>query len=111
MPKTVIYTENLGSGVKSANLLAGDVNEFINYPAHIRVFSAVSAQGVNISIFADSDLLCDDKRIPYTNASLLDDHLIDEFDVSEGTRLAVFLRETAAAGTIDIFTAVEVTPL
>jgi len=112
MPKTILYNANLTASTKTANILAGDVNEFIPYDAVVRVTNVSSAIGVRVSVFADSDLLVDDKEIPYIGTSLIDkDHVIDEFEVNAGTRIGIFLRETAGAGTIDVYTGVEVTPV
>lgn len=112
MPKTIIYDANLTASVKTANRLQGDVNEFIPYDAIVRITAVSSAIGIRMSVFADSDLLVDDKEIPFIGTSLIDkDHVIDEFQVEAGTRLAIFLRETAAAGTTDVYTGVEVTPV
>lgn len=111
MPKTIIYSANLTASTKTANILAGDVNEFVPYDAIIRITSVSSAIGIKMSVFADSDLLVDDKEIPFIGTSLIDkDHVIDEFEVEAGTRLAVFLRETAAAATTDVYLGVEVIP-
>jgi len=112
MPKSIRYNANLTASTKTANLLQGDVNEFVPYDAIVRITAVSSAIGVNLSIFADSDLLVDDKEIPFMGTSLIDkDHLIDEFEVEAGTRLAIFARETAGVATTDIYTAVEVTPV
>jgi hypothetical protein len=111
MPKSVLYNANLAASTKTANIFAGDVNEFIPYDAVVRITSVSSAIGVRMSVFADSDLLVDDKEIPFIGTSLIDkDHVIDEFEVEAGTRIAIFLRETAAAGTTDVYTGLEVTP-
>lgn len=112
MPKSVFYNANLSASTKTANILSGDVNEFIPYPAMVRITSVSSAIGVRLSVFADSDLLVDDKEIPFIGTSLIDkDHIIDEFEVEAGTRLAVFYRETAAAATTDVYLGVEISPL
>lgn len=112
MPKSIIYDVNLAASTKTANRLSGDVNEFVPYDAVVRITAVSSAVGVRISVFADSDLLVDDKEIPFIGTTLIDkDHVIDEFMVSAGTRLAIFLRETAAAATTDVYTGVEVQPL
>lgn len=111
MPKSIIYSVNLTASTKTANIFAGDVNEFVPYDAVVRVTAVSSAIGVRASVFADSDLLVDDKEIPFIGTTLIDkDHVIDEFEVEAGTRLAVFLRETAAAGTTDVYVGIEVTP-
>ena len=111
MPKSIKYNANLTASTKTANLFQGDVNEFIPYDAVVRITAVSSAIGVNISVFADSDLLVDDKEIPFIGTSLIDkDHVIDEFEVEAGSRIAIFMRETAAVGTTDAYFAVEITP-
>jgi hypothetical protein len=112
MPKTVIYTANQSANTKTANLLSGDTNEFVPYNANVRVTSVSSAIGIKLSIFADTDLLIDDKEIPFIGTSLIDkDHLVDEFQVEAGTRLSIFGRETAGAATTDYYLGVEITPI
>lgn len=111
MPKSVIYSANLAASTKTANIFAGDVNEFVPYDAIVRVTSVSSAIGIKLSCFADTDLLVDDKEIPFIGTSLIDkDHVIDEFEVEAGTRMAIFLRETAAAATTDVYVGIEITP-
>ncbi len=111
MPKSIIYDANLTASTKTGNRLSGDVNEFVPYDAIVRITNVSSAIGVRVSVFADSDLLVDDKEIPFIGTSLIDkDHVVDEFEVEAGTRLAIFLRETAGVATTDVYTGVEITP-
>lgn len=111
MPKSIVYSANLTASTKTGNVLSGDVNEFVPYNAIVRVTHVSSAIGVRTSVFADSDLIVDDKEIPFIGTTLIDkDHVIDEFEVEAGTRLAVFLRETAAVATTDVYTGIEITP-
>ncbi len=112
MPKTIIYTANQAALTKTANLLAGDTNEFIPYDANVRLTAVSSAVGINLSVFADTDLLVDDKTIPFIGTSLIDkDHVIDEFQVSAGTRLSIFGRETSNVATTDYYLGAEITPI
>jgi hypothetical protein len=112
MPKSSFYNANVTASTKSGNILSGDVNEFVPYDAVVRITAVTSAIGVRISVFADSDLLVDDKEIPFVGTTLIDkDHVIDEFMVEAGTRLAVFYRETAASGAQDVYLGVEVQPV
>lgn len=112
MPKSIFYNVNLTASTKTGNILAGDVNEFVPYDAVVRITSVSSAIGVRLSVFADSDLLVDDKEIPFIGTTLIDkDHVIDEFMVEAGTRLAAFYRETAAAATTDVYLGVEIQPV
>lgn len=112
MPKSTIYTANQAALSKSGNLLSGDTNEFVPYNANVRLTGVTSAIGINLSIFADTDLLVDDKPMPFIGTSLIDkDHVIDEFTVEAGTRLSIFARETANVATTDHYIGVEITPI
>jgi len=113
MPRSMFYNANLAASTKTGNILSGDVNEFVPYDATITVYACSSAIGIRMSFFADSDLLIDDKEIPYifsTTALDTSAHFIDQFSVNAGTRLALTLRETAAAATTDVYTAIDVQP-
>lgn len=112
MPKSIFYNANLSASTTTSNILAGDVNEFVPYDALVKLRNVSSAIGVRVTVFADSDLIVDDKEIPYIGTSLIDkDHIIDEFYVEAGTRLAIRLRETAAAATTDVYTGIEISPV
>ncbi len=112
MPKTVIYTANQGASTETANLLAGDVNEFVQEPSMVRITAVSSAIGIKLTVLADSDVLIDKKEIPFIGTSLIDkDHLIDEFAVDSSTRLIVRAAETAAVATTDHYLGVEIQPL
>jgi len=112
MPASQFENANLTASTKTANLLAGDINEFVPYPAVVNVYAVSSAAGVNLSMLADSDVAIDDKEIITIGTTLnKSDHLIDSFAVGAGTRLAATLRETAAAATTDVLTCFEIVPL
>lgn len=112
MPKATIYTANQTALSKTANLFSGNNIEFVPYNANIRITAVSSAIGIKLSIFADQDLIQDDVELPFIGTTLIDkDHVIDEFEVDAGTRLAVFARETANVGTSDHYVSIEVTPV
>lgn len=112
MPTSSFENANLSASTKTGNILSGDINEFVPFPANIQVFAVSSAGGVNITMQADSDVLVDDKEIVNIGTTLnMSDHLIDEFNVAAGTRLALFLREVDGTATTDVLTKVNVQPL
>jgi len=112
MPYTTNFQLNLGANAKSANLLAGDINEFVAVDSQVNIYAVSSAVGTNISVFADSDIAVDDQEIVTIGTTLnKSDHLLDSFAVAGGTRLALTLRDTSGAATNDINTGVEVLPL
>lgn len=112
MPYTTKNNSNLTASTKTNNLLSGDINEFIGYNAIVNVFAVSSASSVNVTLMADSDVAIDDKEI-VTIGTTLDksQHLLDSFAVAAGTRLALFLRETAGVATTDVLIGVEVLPM
>jgi len=111
MPYSSFNSANLTASVRTANILAGDINEFVPFDAVVNIYATSSAGGVNITILADSDVAVDDKEIVAIGTSLdKSQHLVDSFLVAAGTRLALFLRETAAAATTDVLSGIEVLP-
>ena len=109
MPTSSFNQPNLTASTKTANILSGDINEFVTEDSTVRIYAVSSATGVRISVLADSDVIVDDKEIvPIGTTLLTPDHILDEFDVAAGTRLAIFLRETAAVATTDVLLRVEI---
>ena len=103
---------NLAASTKTANILAGDINEFVTQPSIVTIYAISSAIGVRMNLLASSDVAIDDKEIlPIGTSLLVPDHLIDQIAVSAGTRLSLTLRETAASATTDVLLAVDVQPL
>jgi len=111
MGYTTSNTVNLGANATSANLLSGDINEFVPVRSRVNIFAVSSAVGTNITVFADSDVAVDDQEILAIGTSLdKSQHLVDTFAVAAGTRLNVRLRDTSGAATNDILVGVEVLP-
>lgn len=103
---------NVSASTKTANLLSGDVNEFVPQASVVNIYAVSSAANVNVTVLADSDVAIDDKEIVAIGTTLdKSQHLLDSFMVAPGTRLALFLRETAGTATTDVLTGVEVLPL
>ncbi len=112
MPTSMFEQANLAASTKTANILAGDINEFVSFPALVEIYAISSASNVNITMLADSDVLIDDKEIIALGTTLnTSDHMVDSFEVNAGTRLAFFLRETGASATTDVLARIDVTPL
>lgn len=112
MPTSSFEQPNLTASTKTANILSGDINEFVPFNAAVNIYAVSSASNVNLTMLADSDVLVDDKEIINIGTTLnKSDHLIDSFNVAAGSRLALFLRETGAAATTDVLVSVDVQPL
>ena len=103
---------NLTASTKTANLIAGQQMEFLGEPSVVRVYAVSSASGVNLSVFADSDVLVDDQEIVNIGTTLnRNEHLIEQFNVAAGTRLFVTLREADGTATSDVLIELESDPL
>jgi len=110
--QSMFNNANLSASTKTANILSGDINEFVTQNSLVNIYAVSSAGGVRLTVLADTDVAVDDKEIVAIGTTLdKSQHLIDSFSVFAGTRLAYFLRETAAAATTDVLSAVEVLPL
>ena len=102
---------NLTASTRTANILSGDINEFVTQRSMVTIYAISSASGVRMNVLASSDVAVDDKEIlPIGTSLLIPDHLIDSFAVAPGTRLAITLRETVAASGTDVLLAVDVQP-
>lgn len=103
---------NLSASTKTANLLAGSVFEFLSVPSRVTVSAISSAAGVNLQMMADNETVVDDQEIlPIGTSLLFPDHVLSSFNARGGTRLSLFLRETAAAATTDVLLRIDVDPL
>lgn len=103
---------NAAAYSKSANLLAGDINEFVSQDSIVNIYAVASASGIKITALADSDVAIDDKEIMAIGTTLdKSQHLLDSFGVSAGTRLAITLRESANVATTDTLVGIEVLPV
>jgi len=112
MPTSMLRNDNLTASAVSADILAGDINKFVSVMSQVNIYAVISALGVRLSIFADSDIAIDDKEITNIGTTIDNSaHLIDSFVVGGGTQLFARYRETAGAGTIDALAKVEVVPL
>jgi hypothetical protein len=102
---------NLAASTKTANILSGDINEFVTQRSMVTIYAISSAGGIRMTVLASSDVAVDDKEVlPIGTSLLVPDHLIDSFAVAPGTRLALTLRETAAVATTDVLIAVDIQP-
>ena len=112
MPYSSGSVVNLSANTKSANVMSGDINEFVSFPALVRIYNISSASGIRVSVNVDSDVVIDDKEINAIGTSLLrPDHLVDEFEIEAGSRITMTFRETAGASTTDILWGVEIVPI
>jgi len=103
---------NLAASTRTSNLLAGDINEFVPVPSMVTIYGISSATGIKLTVMASKDTVVDRKEITAIGTSLLiPDHMRTQFAVGAGTRLAIFLDETAGVATTDVPIAVDVDPL
>ncbi len=109
--RTTVNTVNIASGGKTANILAGDINEFVTQRSMVTLYALPSAVGIRMTVLAGSDVVIDDKELLNIGTNLIiPDQLVDSFAVAAGTRLSISYRETAGVATTDVLTAMDVQP-
>ena len=102
MSSSTIVITNQTANTKSANLLSGDINEFIADGGNVTIYAVASAAGLKLSLNADTDVVIDDKEIVAIGTTLNNtDHYVDSFLVGPRTRLSLTARETAGVSTTD----------
>jgi len=112
MPSISVNSVDLAANTRTGNIIAGDPNEFLAYPATVNVYQVSSASGIRSAIYADTDVVVDDKEILSIGTSIdTSAHLMSSFEVEAGTRLSVFLRNTTATATFDVLTLIDIQPL
>lgn len=103
---------NLSASAKTANVLAGSVFEFLGAPSRVTLSAISSAANVNVQMMADNETVIDDQEIVALGTSLIfPDNVISSFNARAGTRLSLFLRETAGTATTDVLLRLDVDPL
>lgn len=105
---------NIAANSTTTNVLAGLNYEFLPYDAHVEIYAVrdAAAGTVNLTANVGQDVAIDDNLIPFVGTSISTaDHLVDQFDAEEGSRLTLRFRETAGVATSDVVWMVNITPL
>jgi len=109
--RSTFNTANIAANGTSANILAGDINEFITQRSMVTLYALPSATGIRMNVLASSDVVIDDKELLNIGTNLIiPDQLVDSFAVAAGTRLSIRYRDTAGLATTDVLTAMDVQP-
>jgi len=114
MPMLKFYQQNLGSG-ETWLPLQGWQYEYLPFPALVEIAVVASAiNSANMTITSGSDTLAEDQVIGGggTDGVYPDNDKPDMEDIAAaGDRLKIAIRETAAAGTVDIMGWIRITRL
>jgi len=109
--RSTFNSANLSANSRSANVLQGNINEFIPTRAQVTFFLKSSASGIKATILASSDVAVDNAEIVAIGTTLtMADDGFETITVGPGTRLALFLQETAGSSTTDVIGAIDVQP-
>lgn len=97
---------------KSANVLAGLMEEFVTRPAIVRLSATGSATGLNVNMIAAGAVAIDDQPMGFQNRfPIVPDDLIHEFALTgPQDRLILSFRNTTGGG-LTAFWKVEVIPV
>lgn len=109
--RTTFNSANITANTTTANLLSGNINEFVTTRATVTFYLKSSAAGLKIKILASSDVAVDTSEVVAIGTSLgIPDDLFVSFPVLPNTRLAITAQETAGVSTSDLIGAVDVVP-
>lgn len=95
---------NLSASTKTSNLLLGTDLAFAPADGIVTIHAVASASGVNIEAGVGSDKVISDREIIFIGTTLIADgtHEIGSFEVTAGSPLSLFLRETLNVSTSDV---------
>lgn len=111
MSRTTFNSANITANTTTANLLSGNINEFVTQRSMVTFYLISSAAGLKAKILASADVAVDTTEIVSIGTSLtIPDNLFVSFAVAAGTRLALTVQETAGVSTSDLLGAVDVVP-
>jgi len=109
--RSTFNSANITANTTTANLLSGNINEFVTTRAMVKIFLKSSAAGIKIKVLASSDVAVDQAEVVSIGTSLAySDDLFVQFAVAPGTRLALTATETAGVSTTDLIGAMDVDP-
>jgi hypothetical protein len=109
--RTTLTSTNITANTTTANLLSGNINEFVTQRSRVTFYFKSSAAGIKMKILASSDVAVDQAEVVAIGTTLaIPDDLFVSFNVAPGTRLAVTATETAGVSTTDLIGAVDVDP-
>jgi hypothetical protein len=109
--RTTFNNANITANTTSANLLAGNINEFVTQRSRVTIYLKASASGLKMKVLASSDVAVDQAEVVSIGTSLtIPDDLFCSFNVGPGTRLAITETETAGVSTSDLLGAIDVDP-
>lgn len=103
---------SVAANAKSANVLAGLMEEFVSVPSIVRLYCTGSATGLNASLIAGGAVMVDDQAISLQNRfPLVPDDFLYEFGATgPSDRLILSFRNTTG-GALTAFWRVDVIPV
>jgi len=97
-----LRNDNLTASTKTGNLLAATDLQQMPFDGVVEVYGVISAVGVNIEMGIGSEKAITDREVLFIGTSIdVSAHQIATFEAPAGSNLSLFLRETAASGTVD----------
>jgi len=92
---------SIAANSTSANLLAGDINEFLGNPAVVSLFCTGAAVGLRAQLLIGSDVTIDDQEISDANRfPISPDDFLSRGGGLQGDRLTLRFRNTTVGAVI-----------
>lgn len=95
---TIQGSNSVAANAKSANVLAGEIYEFLPSAAQVVLSCTGSAAGLNVTFNAGGVVLIDDQAINTQNRfPVIPDDIITQEVIPAGARLSIVFRNTTGA--------------
>jgi len=92
---------SIAANSTSANLLAGDINEFLGNPAVVSLFCTGAAVGLRAQLLIGSDVTIDDQEISDANRfPITPDDFLSRGGGLQGDRLTLRFRNTTVGAVV-----------
>jgi hypothetical protein len=102
--------QSVAANATISNVFAGQLHEFLQTRALLRIYGTASAVGLNTSVIIGDEVIIDDQELSAQNRMpIIPDDFVAEGAGFKGDRVVVRLRNTTA-GAITAFTRVDVVP-
>ncbi len=97
---------------KSANVLAGQMEEFVSVPSLVRLYATGSVTGLLVNMIAGGAVMIDDQAIGFQNRfPLVPDDFIYEFGATGPSDRLILTFRNPTGGSITAFWRVDVVPV
>jgi len=107
----ITKVQSIPANSTSANLLAGEKDEFVEEPSAVTLYALASAVGLKVILIVGSEVVIDDQEIGVgTTLPKIPDDLVGQGGAFPGDRITLKAHNTTA-GALTLFGRVDIDPV